>query len=84
MEVRICIGEFCHLQGSEIVVRTFMDLIEKEKLGDSVDLKGVFCHGTCQEPGISVKVGDVVHKTRLEDAEKLFRTVIMPAAQARV
>jgi len=84
MEVRICIGEFCHLQGSEIVVRTFKDLIEKEKLEASVDLKGVFCHGACQEPGVSVKMDDVVHKIRLEDAEMFFRTVIMPAATARV
>jgi NADH:ubiquinone oxidoreductase subunit E len=84
MEVRICIGEFCHLQGSEIVARTFMDLAEKAGLGGSLSLKGVFCLGKCQEAGVSVKVGDKVHKLKYEDAEGFFRDVILPAVSAKV
>ncbi len=83
MEVRICIGEFCHLKGSEVVTRTFMDLAEKQGLGDSLDLKGVFCLGACQAEGVSVKVGDRVHKVRMEEAERFFLDVVVPAAKAR-
>ncbi len=83
MEVRICIGEFCHLKGSEIVTRVFMELAEKEGLGEALDLKGVFCLGKCQEQGVSVKVGEVIHKLNYEDAEKFFHGVILPALKAR-
>ncbi len=82
MEVRVCIGEFCHLQGSEIVTRTFMELAEKEGLGERLSLKGVFCLGKCQEAGVSVKVGDTVHKLKYEDAERFFREVLVPASKA--
>ena len=83
MEVRICIGEFCHLNGSEIVARTFMDLAKKESLGEALDLKGVFCLGKCHEKGVSVKVGNEFHKIAYEDAEKFFRAVVIPAARAK-
>ncbi|HUW39989.1 MAG TPA: hypothetical protein VMV90_03195 [Rectinemataceae bacterium] len=83
MDVRICIGEFCHLKGSEIVTRVFMELAEKEQLGDRLDLKGVFCHGACQEEGVSVRIGDTVHKVLHENAEAFFRSVVLPAVKAQ-
>lgn len=82
MEVRICIGEFCHLQGSEVITRVFMTLAEKEKLGDKFDFKGVFCQGKCQEQGVSVRVGEIVHKVKAEEAEKFFREVVVPAVRS--
>jgi len=83
MEVRVCIGEFCHLQGAEIITRVFMELAEKEKLGDDFDFKGVFCLGACQEEGVSVRVGNKVHKVDREHAEEFFRSVVLPAVKAR-
>jgi NADH:ubiquinone oxidoreductase subunit E len=81
MEVRICIGEFCHLKGSEIVTRVFMEQAEMEKLGEALSLKGVFCLGKCQEPGVTVKVGDKLHKVQYEDAEGFFQSVVLPAVK---
>ncbi|HTX71397.1 MAG TPA: (2Fe-2S) ferredoxin domain-containing protein [Rectinemataceae bacterium] len=83
MEVRVCIGDFCHLQGSEIVTRVFMELAEQEQLGPLFDFKGVFCLGKCQEEGVSVRVGDRVHKVNRDNAEEFFREVILPAVRAK-
>ncbi len=78
MELLICVGSSCHLKGSEVVVKTFQDLIEKEGLSKKVVLKGSFCMGKCSENGVTVKLNDKFYKTRYEDAEKFFYETVLP------
>lgn len=78
MELLICVGSSCHLKGSEIVVKTFQNLIEKEKLSRKVTLKGSFCMGKCSDSGVTVQLGDQFYKTKYEDAEKFFYESLLP------
>ncbi len=78
MELLICVGSSCHLKGSEVVIKTFQDLIEKEAVGSKVVLKGSFCMGKCSENGVTVKIGDRFFKTRYEEAEPFFYESILP------
>ena len=56
MQLTICVGDSCHLKGAELVVKAFLALIEKEKLGETITLKGSFCMGQCSETGITVQI----------------------------
>jgi len=78
MELLICVGSSCHLKGSEVVVKTFQNLIEKEGVGNKIILKGSFCMGKCSENGVTIKVNDKFYKTKYEDAETFFYETILP------
>jgi redox-sensing transcriptional repressor len=82
MELLICVGSSCHLKGSEVVIKTFQSLIEKEAVGKKVILKGSFCMGKCSENGVTIKLNDQFYKTRFEDAESFFYEHVMPAVRA--
>ena len=56
VKVTVCIGSSCHLKGSRQVVEELQYLINKNALGESVDLGGTFCMGTCGENGGRVTV----------------------------
>ena len=45
MTISVCIGSACHLKGSYNVVSELQEMIEEHKLGDEVELTGVFCLG---------------------------------------
>lgn len=79
MELMICVGSSCHLKGSEVVIKTFQGLIEKEGVGKKVVLKGSFCMGKCSENGVTIKLNDRFFKTKYEDAESFFYENILPA-----
>ena len=55
MKVTVCIGSSCHIKGSRQVVEGLQYLINKNGLGDKVELGGTFCMGRCQE-GVCVTV----------------------------
>ncbi len=72
MELTVCIGEFCHLKGAEVVVQEFKRLIEEKQLGEDVRLKGRFCLGKCTEDGISVAVDNERYSIIPETANDFF------------
>ena len=82
MELLICVGSACHLQGSEVVVKTFLALIEREGLGQKVILKGSFCLGKCSENGVAVKFKDKFYTTKTEEAESFFYQTLLPVIKA--
>ena len=47
VKVTVCIGSSCHLKGSRQVVEELQYLINKNNLGDRVELSGTFCMGKC-------------------------------------
>ncbi|MGQ9856155.1 MAG: NAD(P)H-dependent oxidoreductase subunit E [Fervidobacterium sp.] len=52
--VQICLGSSCHLKGAYRIVEAL-----KNRLGDTVDLRGSLCMGRCAE-GINIKVGEEI------------------------
>ena len=78
MDLIICVGDSCHLQGSEVVLKAFQSIIEKEELGDKITLKGSFCMGRCSDEGVTMQLGDKFFKTPYKNAEEFFKSTIVP------
>ncbi len=77
LEVYVCVGSSCHLKGSYQVIKTFKDLIEKNKLEEKVELKASFCLGHCMN-GISAKVeNEFIQNLTISNAEERFMESIM-------
>ena len=78
LTIVICVGSSCHVHGSDEVAGIFEQLIEKEQVGDCVELIGAFCMDACSM-GVSVRVGDQVFRgVRPETAETFFCDQILP------
>jgi len=76
--VVICVGSSCYVRGSDKVAEVFETLIEKEQLGDRVELAGAFCMEHCSM-GVSVRVEDKVYRgVQPDNAETFFYSEIMP------
>lgn len=81
----ICVGEKCHQAGAEVVLKSFMDIIAREKLEEKVCLKGSFCIGECYcEDGsdhetVSVRLGEKVFQVDPKDAFVAFARDVWPA-----
>lgn len=52
--VTICSGTGCHAYGSEKVAEVFVDEIERNGLGEKVDIRRTGCHGFCERGTIVV------------------------------
>jgi NADH:ubiquinone oxidoreductase subunit E len=76
MKVTVCIGSSCHIKGSRQVVEQLQDLIEKNGLGDKVELAGAFCMGECQK-GVCTKIDNVIYSVTPATAEEFFNTEIL-------
>lgn len=81
----VCVGESCHQNGAEIVVKTFMDIIDSQQLSDHLALKGSFCIGECCEMGelhqkdmVSIRLGSRVIHVDPEEATKAFDQEVLP------
>ena len=75
MKVTVCIGSSCHIKGSRQVVEQLQDLIEKNGLGDKVELAGAFCMGECQK-GVCVLVDEAFHSVSPETVDEFFANEI--------
>lgn len=78
MEINVCIGEYCHLHGAEIVVKTIRALLDERNSQDAIGLKGCFCMRKCKEEGVSVQIDGTIHKVNAEEAEDFFAGVMAP------
>ncbi len=78
MELTVCVGSSCHLKGSEEVVKRMQGLIEKEKMGKRVTLKGSFCMGQCSDTGVTIEFDNNFHKTTPETVESFFKETVLP------
>lgn len=84
VDLIVCVGDHCHLNGSEIVVRRFQELLTARGLEGEITLKGSFCIGHCsQNDEVAVRIGDEIVHTSYEDAEACFRQEIEPRLAAR-
>ncbi|WMJ22090.1 NAD(P)H-dependent oxidoreductase subunit E [Paludicola sp. MB14-C6] len=72
IEVKVCVGSSCHMKGSYQVIKTFEELIQRNKLEDFVKLKASFCLGCCLN-GIATTIdGTPVNNVGFSNAEKIF------------
>jgi len=73
MEVRICIGSACHLNGSYDVIKAFEKLIEESKVSEQIELRSSFCLGKCKG-GVSVQVDQgEIYGLKKSDVDDFFR-----------
>ena len=76
MKIPVCIGSSCHLKGSRQVVQGLQQLIEKNALGDRVELSGTFCMGNCQK-GVCVTLDGELYSLSPESTEQFFNREIL-------
>jgi len=75
MELKVCIGEFCHLKGAERVIKGLQELCKNSKV--EVTFTGCFCLGKCKEPGVTVQYMDKQYKVVCSEVEDFFHKVIV-------
>lgn len=76
LKITVCIGSSCHIKGSRQIVEQLQDLINKNSLGDKVDLAGTFCMGRCQE-GVCVTVNDEFYSVSPSTVEEFFAKEVL-------
>jgi len=83
VDLIVCVGESCHLNGSEEVVRCFQRLLADPEFADRVTLKGSFCVGKCSSAGeVTIRLAEEYFFTRYRNAEACFRDQIRPRLDA--
>ena len=76
MKVTVCIGSSCHIKGSRQVVEQLQYLINKNNLGDKVELAGTFWMGKCQH-GVCVTIGNSEYSVSPDTVEDFFNENIL-------
>lgn len=79
MEIMVCVGSSCHLHNSREIIGRLKDLIVQNQLDELVELKGSFCMGHCADPGVCVRIGEIVHSVTPENVEEFFQTQVIEA-----
>ncbi|MBH1939484.1 (2Fe-2S) ferredoxin domain-containing protein [Mobilitalea sibirica] len=77
VEISVCIGTSCHVNGSYNVVQTFQQMIEEYSLHDKVDFKAYFCMKECQKNGVSVSVDGTTYRIETVEAGLFFKETIL-------
>lgn len=77
VEISVCIGTSCHLNGSYNVVQTFRQKIEELSLHDKIDIKADFCMKQCQKKGVSVTVDGENYQIDPMEASAFFQNTVM-------
>ncbi len=78
IELSVCIGSACHINGAHNVVATFQHMIETHKLHDKLDFKASFCMKQCAGRGVSVSVNGQKERITAEEARDFFKEKVIP------
>ena len=81
LELKVCIGSACHLNGAHNVVATFQHLVEEYKLHDKINLVASFCMKECAQKGVAVSVNGETARILPEEARNFFRDKVMAQAK---
>ena len=76
IELKVCVGSFCHLKGSYNVIQTFQQLVEKNALHSKIEIKAQFCMKKCCH-GVSVSVGEKIFSVSPETAHVFFNETVV-------
>jgi len=80
IEVHVCVGSCCHLNGAYNVLQTFQQMVEEKGLHDRFEIKMSFCMRRCGE-AVSVKAGDQYYSVRPEAAREFFQNTLLSVNQ---
>lgn len=61
MDIQICVGSSCHLNGADRLVERFQQAVAQHELEAHVALGGCFCTGQCNRQGVTVTVDGQVY-----------------------
>ncbi len=78
IELKVCIGTSCHLNGAHNVVMTFQHLIEEYSLHDKVTMSASFCMKKCSRSDVAVSVNDNETRISPETARAFFKENVLP------
>ena len=81
VELKVCIGSACHVNGAHNVVATFQHMIEDLGLHDKVELAASFCMKACSGKGVSVTVDGKTERISAEGARAFFREQVLPLTE---
>lgn len=81
VELQVCIGSACHVNGSNNVITTFQHLIERQGLHDKITLSGAFCMRKCVGNGVSVKLNGEDYRITAGEARSFFRERVIPLTE---
>ena len=77
VEVRVCVGTSCHLNGSYNVVQDIQQLIEQHSLHEQLNFEAIFCMKQCQAKGVSIKVDNKEFRIEPNQVKDFFVENIM-------
>jgi NADH:ubiquinone oxidoreductase subunit E len=77
VEVRVCVGTSCHLNGSYNVVQDIQQMIEQYELHEKIDFEAIFCMKECQAKGVSIKVGEEAYRIEPDQVKSFFTDKVM-------
>lgn len=77
IEINVCIGTSCHLNGSYNVIQTFRQQLEERSLHNKINLKSAFCMKECQNKGVSVNVDGECYQINPMEAVEFFQSTIL-------
>ena len=78
VELSVCVGTSCHLNGANNVVMVFQHLIEEYNLHDKVDVSAAFCAQACSRTDVSVRINDQKFSVNANDARNFFKENVLP------
>jgi NADH:ubiquinone oxidoreductase subunit E len=77
VEIRVCIGTSCHLNGSYNVVQGLQQMIEENSLHEKINLEALFCMKQCNKKGVSIKVDSDSYRVLPENVKEFILEHIM-------
>lgn len=78
VELSVCIGSSCHVNGANNIVITFQHLIEKHGLHDKINFAGSFCMRQCSGYGVSVALNGENYRITAAEARSFFKEKVLP------
>ena len=73
--IKVCIGSACHLKGSYEIINILKKAIDKDGIGENVNVKASFCLGNC-EGAVAVTYEDNMYSLQPGDTEEFYNSVI--------
>jgi NADH:ubiquinone oxidoreductase 24 kD subunit len=78
MNILVCVGSSCHLNGSHAIIELIKEAIKTNHLEDKVTLKATFCLGKCGNAGVNVKFdSEVVTGINENNFKQVFKTYVL-------
>ena len=78
VDLSVCVGTSCHLNGANNVVVVFQRLIEEYDLHDKVSVSAAFCAQACSRTDVSVKINEQKYAVNANEARKFFKENVLP------